>query len=52
MCIITSLSTICFKVAEITNDNRAEKLQIWTKMRQKVTNFRLQLQATNGPEKS
>ena len=34
------ISTICFKVAEITNDNRAEKLQIWTKMRQKVTDWR------------
>ena len=31
---------------------RAEKLQIWAKYRQKVTNFPLQLRATNGLEKS
>ena len=42
------LSIIYFKLAEITNGNEAEKLQIWAKYRQKVTKLSNQLQATNG----
>ena len=45
--VITS-SIIYFKLAEITNGNEAEKLQIWAKYRQKVTKLSNQLQATNG----
>ena len=42
------ISIIYFKLAEITNGNEAEKLQIWAKYRQKVTKLSNQLQATNG----
>ena len=41
-------SIICFKLAEITNGNEAEKLQIWAKYKQKVTKLSNHLQATNG----
>ena len=43
-----SISTIYFKLAEITNGNELKNLQIWSENRQKVTKLSKQLQATNG----
>ena len=48
--IVEQLSTIYFKLAEITNRNELKKLQIWSENRQKVTKLSKQLQATNGLE--